>query len=74
MITIRLYPSNDKRRLDLFTNKEFIHNVDTWLLTLQPTKRGKASWRFNVNKRKGNMTLTFVRYEDAVAFKLAFGL
>lgn len=74
MITLKLYPTQDKRLLDLFTDRVFVERVDTWLMELQPTKRRKPSWRFNIRKHKGKLAITFVRYEDAVAFKLAFGL
>jgi hypothetical protein len=74
MITIQLYPNKDNRILDLFTDKEFVHRVDSWLMELQHTKRGKVPWRFNVRKHKGKLAITFVRYEDALAFRLTFGV
>jgi len=78
MITIQIYPLADSRQhsatLDKITDKDFIECVDEWLLELQPTKRGKTPWRFQIRKQKPKMLITFVRYEDALAFRLKFGL
>ena len=78
MITIQLYPIADSRQqsaaLDKFTDKEFVYSVDSWLMELHVTKRGKVPWRFNIRKNKRKLSITFVRYEDALAFRLKFGL
>lgn len=78
MITIQLYPLADSRQqriaIDKFTDRDFIKSVDSWLMELHTTKRGKIPWRFNIRKNKGKLSVTFVRYEDALAFRLKFGL
>lgn len=78
MYTIQLYPVQDmhkhKHNINIFTNKDAVRSVDEWLLELQPTKRGKTPWRFQIKKQKPKMSVTFVRYEDALAFRLKFGL
>lgn len=78
MITIQIYPLANSRQhsatLDKITDKDFIMCVDSWLKELHTTKRGKVPWRFNVRMNKPKLSITFVRYEDALAFRLKFGL
>jgi hypothetical protein len=74
MITVKIFPHSRKDILDVISRPEFIQEVDAWLEQLPTTKRGKQAWRFDAYKIKKKLNLTFVRREDAVAFKIVFGL
>lgn len=74
MITLTIHDKELRRIFDNPYYNELISSVDKWLLELSLTKRNKISYRIRVDKRKMKIQLTFVRREDAISFKLKFGL
>jgi hypothetical protein len=56
-------------------NVELLIEQSRWLAALPKTKRGNAAFRMKSNRySKSAFGVTFVRREDATAFRLKYGL
>lgn len=72
MIEITLFPK-DITSADTASMISKVDQISEWLMALPPTKRGNLAYRMTC--RMGKIpSIIFVRRDDAIAFRLKFGL